>query len=503
MMGILKHGYSGGEIMAYPKQLITSLCEQLPESLTRFFELEKRKYFQDYEDINDMVSSTLWDFIKDETSKTEINAVNIIQVKMRRQKKNRWMEAYQKAMTNPLTNPKNPFYPIADAFQTMPGHAFMKLYDANDVDTVIENQKKAINVWKENDKSLLIDFPLITSKTKTQVLSSFKVDLILVLIGIIMDSFDGNIESYFAKKPAILLNNPMFSPTKYSVPSKQQTINSYVADLVNYDKDDMVFQMLVNYDPSNTNEMHSLKVFDSKDNQILLTLFNNIRLDFYQSKQLVISVGDIAKSINTRPNKHLYEDVKLRVHNMARTGFRLCKKDKPNDPVFTFSMFDSVETIEQDGKEFLVITFGNTLYESITKKRMISVTSSNYNSLERELSKLLYHHLQKERISLSTSSVPNENGLLYKTYDYSYFQRIILFKRKKKKDNIQLITETLTEFVEKAIALADFRYEPVSGLFHLYYFPLSEDEKSDLISMNEVHEDDSFLLADSLTDENA
>ena len=487
--------------MAYPKQLITSLCKQLPENLINFFEIEKRNYFQEYEDLHDIVSSTLWYFIKDETSKTEINAVNMIQLKMRRQKKSRWINAYEKAAALPVTNKKNPFYPIISAFRSMPGHDFLKLYDANDVETVIENQKEAVKKWSGDDKSLLIDFPLITSKTPNQVLSCFKIDLILILIEIIMDSFDGNIESYFAKKPEIFLNNPMFSPSKYSVPSKQQSINSYVADLVSYDKDDMVFQMLVNYDPTNTDEMRSLKVFDSKDNQILLTLFNNIHLDFYESRQIVISVGDIAKSLNSRPNKHQYEDVKLRVHNMARTGFRLCRKDKPNDPVFTFTMFDSVETIKKDGKEFLVITCGNTLYESISKKRMISVTSSNFNSLDKDLSRLLYHHLQKERISLSASSAPNENGLLCKTYDYSYFQRIVLFKKKKKKDNIDLIIETLNEFIEKKIALADFSYDSKSGLFHLSYFPLSEDEKSDLNSMNDTPESLTALPSDYLPDE--
>ncbi len=78
------------------------------------------------------------------------------------------------------------------------------------------------------------------------------------------------------------------------------------------------------------------------------------------------------------------------------------------------------------------VTFGNTLYEAITKKKMISVTSSNYNSLELEMSRLLYHNLQRERITLSSSSVPDGNGYLHKTYDYSYFQRIVLFKKKRK-----------------------------------------------------------------------
>ena len=187
---------------------------------------------------------------------------------------------------------------------------------------------------------------------------------------------------------------------------------------------------------------------------------------------------------------------------MARTGFRLCKKDKPNDPIFTFSLFDNVLTKTRDGKEFLTITFGDTLYNSITKKRMISVTSSNYNSLNLELSKLLYHHLQRERINLSTSSEPNEDGFLYKSYDYSYFQRIVLFTSKKKKDNIKLITEALDEFVTKHIALADFNYDPNKGLFHLYYFPLSEDEKSDLVNNNELNDEQNLLfLSDSVLEE--
>ena len=124
---------------------------------------------------------------------------------------------------------------------------------------------------------------------------------------------------------------------------------------------------------------------------------------------------------------------------------------------------------------------------------MISVTSSNYNSLELEMSRLLYHNLQRERIALSTSSVPDEDGYLHKTYDYSYFQRIILFKKKKKADNIQLIMETFQEFVEKKIALASFRYDKGQGLFHLYYLPLSDDERADLISTGDDKKAGQFM----------
>jgi hypothetical protein len=466
----------------YPQQLITSLCEHLGERLVTFFSIEHLKYFEEYADLNGFVADTLWKFIKTETQKTEINSVYNTQVKMRRQKRNRWFSNYESLCAEyQLSDKKNPYYKIWHDHDQLMGSVFLKLYDAADLDTVIENYKEKLNAWQQDDESLLIDYPLLQNKTKLQVKTSFQNDLIINLIEIILESYDGNIENYFSKKPDILLDKPFFASSKFSVPFKE-SLDSYVADLVNFDKDDTTFQMLVSSDPNDPPNGAKLRVFDPRDNQILMTLINHINLDFYESKQIILEVGTIAKAINSRPNKHLYDDIKKRLHNMGRTTFQMYKKDNPNEPVYTFSFFDNVRTIDKEGKEFISVTFGNTLYDSIAKRKMISVTSSNYNSLELELSKLLYHNLQKERIALSTSSVPDEHGYLYKTYDYSYFQRIILFKKKKKAENIQLIMETLQEFVEKQIALADFRYDKGQGLFHLYYFPLNDDERADLIS---------------------
>lgn len=475
----------GFNMPTYPQQLITSLCEHLEERLVSFYSIEHQKYFEEYADLNGLVTDTLWEYIKNETQKTEINSVYNTQVKTRRQKKNRWFNSYESSYEKyPLSDKKNPYFTIWHDHDRLMGSYFLKLYDAPDMESAIRDCQKKMDEWSKNDKSLLIDYPLLSNKTKTQVKTSFKNDLIINLIEILLESYDGNIDNYFSKKPDLLLDKPFFAPTKFSVPFKE-SLDSYVADLVDFDKDDTTFQMLVSYDPNEAPNVGKLRVFDPRDNQILMTLINHINLDFYESKQIILEVGSIAKAINSHPNKRLYDDIKMRLHNMARTSFQMYKKDNPNEPIYTFSFFDNVRTISKEGKEYVSVTFGNTLYESITKKKMISVTSSNYNSLELEMSRLLYHNLQKERIALSTSSVPDEQGYLHKTYDYSYFQRIILFKKKKKADNIQLIMETFQEFVEKKIALAHFRYDKGQGLFHLYYFPLSDDERADLISTGE------------------
>ena len=63
--------------MAYPKQLISSLSEQINEKLLNFFEIENRKYFQNYADLNDIVENTLWQYIKNETEKSDCSSIDV------------------------------------------------------------------------------------------------------------------------------------------------------------------------------------------------------------------------------------------------------------------------------------------------------------------------------------------------------------------------------------------------------------------------------------------
>ena len=94
--------------MAYPKQLISSLSEQINEKLLNFFEIENRKYFQNYADLNDIVENTLWQYIKNETEKSELRSVYGVQVKQRRQKRLRWMESFKKNLEDyPSTEKKS------------------------------------------------------------------------------------------------------------------------------------------------------------------------------------------------------------------------------------------------------------------------------------------------------------------------------------------------------------------------------------------------------------
>ncbi len=469
--------------MSYSKQMITDLCEHIPEPLVGFFSTEHSRYFRDFDTLNDIVEQILSDAIGNKDTRQEISLIRHDYLRIKRQKKRRWKQIFLNGINDyDISNSKSPLYDIQRSVYLLSGEAVMKLYGSTDISEITNSITEKVLTWASDESKFLIDYPLITTKTKNQVVSSFKTDMVLAMSTIITDLYGGNLNSYFSKKPELLLASPIFSPTRYSVPVKKDCDPKYSLTLVTYEQDDYIFQMNYVPDPLEKEELHARRVFDQKDNQLLLNIINNINLDFYQSQQLVIEVGTLAKTFNAKPNKYMYEDVKLRVHNMQRVLFRYYKKTNLNEPIFSYGFFESVKTIEQDGKEYLQIVFGNTLFEEITKQRMIAVTSNTYNSLDLDLSKLLYHHFQRERVSLSAMNIFSEGDLLDRSYDYSYFQRIILFKSKKKKENIKLIIDSLHEFVDKGIAISHFDYNDHTGIFHLYYFPLTNDEKADLIS---------------------
>lgn len=470
--------------MSFSKQMITDLCDHIPGPLSNFFTTEHSRYFRDYDTLNDIVDQILSDALGNKDTKSEISSIKRDYVRMIKKKKIRWKQSYLKGIEEyEITNSKSPLYDIQRSVYLLSGEAVLKLYGSTDINKITESITNSILEWSTDDNKFLIDYPLITTKTKNQVVTSFKAGMVLAMATTVINLYGGNLNSYFSKKPELLLASPIFAPTRYSsVPVKNEYDQKFSLTLVTYEQDDYIFQMNYLPDPLEKDELHKRKVFDQKDNQLLLNIINNINLDFYQSQQLVVDVGTLAKALNSKPNKAMYEDVKLRVHNMQRVLFRYYKKNNLQEPIFSYGFFDSVKTIEQDGKEYLQIVFGKTLFEEITKQRMIAVTSNSYNSLDQDLSKLLYHHFQRERVSLSAMNIFSEGELLYKSYDYSFFQRIILFKSKKKKENIKMIIDSLHEFADREIAISHFNYDDHTGTFHIYYFPLNNDEKADLLS---------------------
>lgn len=98
--------------------------------------------------------------------------------------------------------------------------------------------------------------------------------------------------------------------------------------------------------------------------------------------------------------------------------------------------------------------------------------------LELNLNMILYQPLFKERIILSMKDT-SESAELSADYPYSFFSSSVRFPNQSKKKNMDLIEESLKEFMEKKIVVKSFERK-TSMQFRIYFYPLSEDERADL-----------------------
>lgn len=477
--------------MPYPRQFISSLSSQVDEHLIEFFVTGKEVYNFPVSDINELIDSTLQEYLKDETGRPEIKSIYTTQLRMRRQKRSRWRNTARESVNLDITTKKNAFHYLLEQQNVLNAIQFKKLYGSPNINKVIEKLLSEIDEWQANPSSYLIDYPLITTQTKNQLFKALKNDFFINLVEIINKSFDGSIDSFIRRKPEALIDMPLFSPATYSI-NLQESLDALTAGL--FRNEEMEIDITL---PKSSEELDDsdkkFKVLDPKDNQILLCLMNNIKGDFYDSKTVLLDIGIIAKELNPRPNSKHYEMVVSRLYNMSKINFTYRSKGK-NGTGIAFNIFDSIQIDKDlDGHRYCKATFGNILADAIIKEKMIGVTLRNYNALELDLSKLLYHALQRERIRLSMATPDDMNDeLLCKHYDYSFFQRTVLFKQKRKEKNIALIRQTLDEFVDKKIAIDHYIVQNHS--FDIYYFPLTADEKADLfLEYNNSNDNDSLL----------
>lgn len=463
----------------YPQQLITSLVNQADAKLLEFFETERKRYIPKDCTLQDFVNITLAEFLNDEKSKAELKSIQTVQKRMRWQKKKRWAKSVDADVD--FSSKKSSFYNIHLQYSSLTAAQFKLLYGLDNIDDVIEDLKVKIREWQVDNERYLIEYPLLVSQSQRQVLSAYKTDLIINLIDVIIHSLGGDINSFLQKKPEILIEAPFFAPQKYSIPLRKY-FDDMAATL--FRSDELEFEILRAHSDGE-DDAENLDVLDFMDNQILAALFASIKPDFYESRQVFSYIRDIALKLNEKPNARHYQIIRQRLNKMATVSFRYRYKNPkktPSDQGLTFAFFDSVLINSyEDGREYCNVTFSSTLYNAIIQKKIISVTSSSYNALDTEMSKLLYHSLQRERIILYLSSKPNDDNLLYNSYDISFFQRAVLFKGKRKSTNIALIKKSLDEFQQKNIAIARYTYTADDGRFNIYFHSLTPDEKIDLL----------------------
>lgn len=450
----------------YAKQLIVEISEHLDQEIIDFFDETKESYQYTVDSLDDLVEYTLEEAAEGKTTKEDLRKIYDSMMRNRRRKKARWMEKLENDVkTIPKTDPRFPFSRLVGQKSFLTKAQWKSFYGDKTLDDLIHDQMAVAKEWLAQPNSYFVSFPGIHSHSVSRIFESLVSDTLLCMYQYISEKYDGSIENYFLPAFRKLDGFPLFAPKRVKLTT---TLNDENTVVENYDYGEYVLRTSTRLQTVND----QLSSMDQNDLMILYTTLQNLDVDFYTTRQARVKKRTLVKLLHSRPSKKHYDMMEEHCHKLSKYNFSVMSNGKKK---ISFNLIDSVDTSDPD---VVVFTYGTLLYDSVITNEITNIKSANMQLLELNLSMILYQSLFKERIILSTKDT-SESAELVADYPYIFFSSNVRFPNQSKKKNMDLIEESLQEFVQKEIVVKSFERK-ASNQFRICFYPLSAEERIDL-----------------------
>lgn len=461
--------------MAHSKQMISDFANSMNPDILRFY----AEHEQEFEvPLMDFVENLLDSYF----SIPDAVSISDSADKLRRRQwktKKRWYDAYLDSQEKypDISHKRNPFNIIYSQKNSLRPEQWQMLYGDSSTDDVINRLREEIAEWKDTKQSEIFRFPLIQTKRTSPVYSAISIDAALNIYHIIKKDYGGNLTQFYRYYPEELVDKPLFSPNSHNI-----MLEKYAGKLIddfelgNFDEHDNVSYHLLTTTKPETSDV--MRVFDSTDMTIISAFLANVDTSFITTKQVTLDLADITKVLyDGTPSEWHYDQAAKRCMELTQRHYEFVDSNRKNALAFNFFDHVNISVADESGRRKVSIVFGELLSRAIVDRKLISVTSRNYDSLENPLSKILYYTLQRERVNLGL--INEKDSVLKKNYDYAFFNSSVRFHTRKKTQNIKLINEALDEFSDKGIAIYEYIYS-AGGKWQITYLPLSDEEYEDL-----------------------
>ena len=430
----------------YSRRFIEELANHIDPVIIDYFNKKRNLLNFSAENVAELIDETLMEYLDGKTSREDLVPIINKVKKSRLQKRSRWYKSYINDIdTISIDDAKHPLATVVAMAKTLPVEDYTKMFGDKDLQEIIEDKKRAATEWKNDSNTLLIDFPGISSFTYNSIYNSLKNDLIISAWKYIESELAGNIDSYLRLFPVDLVDKPLFSPSSFTLMMETASDN-LLKEIIRDEEGRELLEVTVN-----SGKLTPPKAMDSNDLKLVNAFISNINMqEFSKEKSVVVDLNTLGKEI---VDYHVGKNV------LKKAGSKIY-----------FNLFDNIVIKEDAERPYAIAQFGEVLSNAIIKKKLISITSASYDVLDNNLSRIICYAMKCEQIA-------NQETLMSE-YSYTYFQKIVRFKLKNKKKNLQLIQESLQEFVDNNIVIDSFELK--NGVFIINFLPLSEAEIQDL-----------------------
>ena len=435
----------------YSRRFIEELAKHINPAILEFFNKKKNLMNFPADNVAELIDETLMEYLEGKTSREDLMPIINKIKKSRLQKRARWYKAYNNDIDNMnFDDPKHPLASFISLARSLRPDEYAKLYGDKELNDIIKDKKDAANEWKNDSGSLLIDFPGLYSFTNNSIYNSLK----------------------------NLVDKPLFSPSSFTL-MMETASNNLLKEIITDDEGDELLEVTVD-----NGKLTPPKSMDTDDLKLVNAFISNINMqEFSKEKSVIVDLNTLGKEV---VDYHVGKNVLNKISNSCRKLVEYNFSYEAEGSKIYFNLFDNIVIKEDAERPYAIAQFGEILSNAIIQKKLISITSASYDVLDNNLSKIICYAIKREQIANQETRV-NE-------YSYTYFQKIVRFKLKNKKKNLQLIQESLQEFVDNHIAIEKFELK--NGVFIITFLPLSDAEIEDLNSDNAKN--DKGLLIDGL-----
>lgn len=467
--------------MAYPKDLLRDIEQNMDSMFVSYFEKNKERLaLTHHETFYDYLCYVIEFYFKGYVYKDELlPLVNKIMTKKRSSKKYIY-SSYMNNLNLSIYEDANPRSFITKLNES----DYAALFGSLTYEEVVSNHKKEIEEWHKNRDCLLLNFPGLPYLKNKMVLEYMGIDIILHVWRYITTNYGGNMEISNISYPSSFIGAPFASdkslffikkglekstPLDFDVPLENSHISSLVYET---ESGQYVLDFLQDYVDS-----YGKAIVIGPDFVKGLSYIMNSIDDlpyFLKTNEISINVREMAKFLVGGGS----DTYVLNESNIARAvrvldfmyAYSVKEEGVEGDsPVRAhYRLLSSLKYIGGGSRMEARLKATELLADTIINENYILIPQKTYGMLENSISKVLAHALKKEQIVMSGED--SRTGF----YSYSFFQRNILFSSKSKKKNMDLVLDSLNEFVDKKIIISSFVVR--GDGFDITFLPIGKDD---------------------------
>lgn len=365
-----------------------------------------------------------------------------------------------------------------------------RLFGVKNIKDLPKIRLKQIEQWAKDSATKLTDYQYLKQKRKSTIDRAFQTDIIVEIGDIIIEHFDGDIFNTISNPPYDLVNAPLFSQRETKMKTYWEVDQQTNAKMVYNDyqvSDEYLLRTVIRLDDDEqvTYDSSVFKTLDAMDKMIIEYVLLNKSESFYTDRTITIDISTLVSKLYSSRGIKNYQAIEQRLQKIRSFAFQaIIKKERKNGRAgsFAYPIFEAVLiNTDEKGRRYAEITIGTHYYQQIINNQTVKIYSHLLGKLEKNISKILIHALQKERLDRYI-----QGKAFVGQFGYTYFASKIRFETRKIATNMAAIEESLQEFKDLNILIRSYKRKPQS--FEIEFMPLSHAEIHDFFEVeNDAH----------------